>query len=440
MMPNGLVRLSIHHPSDARGDADAPTVDVALPSEIAVAELMPALVRACGAHRESPTAWQLCALGGQPLDHSTTLAHNDVRDGDMLLLTTDAPLGRYVDAASVTTALAAEAAPPTDASGLRLIGCLWFLLCGALLTCWAGLDAQGPARHGIAAAAAVALLAGTVIADRAGLAAGTLTTVGTAAVSHVAGVGFLTVPGGPGAANVFLGAVAAASAAVFLARTTRCGPAVLTALAAVSVTVAVATGCAVIWQLSGSALGGVLIAAAIIGLTVAPRLAIAAAGLTPSVPREHEDDADRPRDADPERGRALLAGLVTGTAAAAAAGALLVAVGVGHAPTPAAAVLTAVTAVALTLRSRSYVSCRIPLTIAGIACTTVTLALIALRLPGSWAGPVAALTGLSLLFPPRLLGPAAARVADALEYTALAAVIPLTCWLAGLFDIVGGSR
>jgi hypothetical protein len=55
-------------------------------------------------------------------------------------------------------------------------------------------------------------------------------------------------------------------------------------------------------------------------------------------------------------------------------------------------------------------------------------------------GALATLAGLALPAPVGVAGPLAIRVVDALEYLALAAIVPLTGWLTGVFELVGYLR
>ncbi|MEX3648732.1 type VII secretion integral membrane protein EccD, partial [Mycolicibacterium porcinum] len=56
---------------------------------------------------------------------------------------------------------------------------------------------------------------------------------------------------------------------------------------------------------------------------------------------------------------------------------------------------------------------------------------------GSWAGVLAVAAGIAVVWPVTVQSPMAARLADVIEYGALAAVVPLACWLAGAFHLFG---
>jgi type VII secretion integral membrane protein EccD len=165
---------------------------------------------------------------------------------------------------------------------------------------------------------------------------------------------------------------------------------------------------------------------------------LVAAGQTLDV----EGDADR-RAA---RGRWLLTALVTGASGSALAGVLLVAVGgaaVG-APWPVDAGFCGAVGVALLLRSRSHADgwCRTALTTCGMGCLTAAFTGVSAAMPGQafWIAVSTVAAGSVALSPAArsAAGPVAARAVDALEYIALTAVVPLACWIAGVFAAIRG--
>ena len=91
---HSLCRLTVQDGEDAGSLA----VDLALPRNADVGLLMPPIVDLV--HRDDDPAaarrWRLARICGSPLDESMTLNENDVRDGDLLVLTTaDAPTLRW---------------------------------------------------------------------------------------------------------------------------------------------------------------------------------------------------------------------------------------------------------------------------------------------------------------------------------------------------------
>lgn len=67
-------------------------VDLALPSALAVAEIMPQLLRFCAPEErvDAPAAWRIGRLGGPELDPAGTLSDAGVADGEVLELRADA--------------------------------------------------------------------------------------------------------------------------------------------------------------------------------------------------------------------------------------------------------------------------------------------------------------------------------------------------------------
>ncbi|HTM83802.1 MAG TPA: type VII secretion integral membrane protein EccD [Mycobacterium sp.] len=445
-MPDALCRVSIHYAPSADGTRPA-TVDLALPAVMAVGELLPSIVDAVGLGGEMLRNWRLSRIGGPTLDESMTLAQNAIHDGDALFLGTSAvPEPRIYDQ-NRTAALAAGMPGTRFPSRLRSAGCLCGALLGTSVLAWAGLGTHGAGRIAPAAVAVAAVVAAVAAAHRLRLAPIIVATLHLTAVLQVTVLGFLIVPAGPAAANFFLAAAAAASAGAVLLRAyaddTSAGAIILTAVVTFAVTVSAAMGGAVMWPLTLPALGAILATLGLGVLSVAPRLSIALADLTPSIPDLDAEPEESPRDRDELRaahGHRTLTGLVTGCCGAVALGVLLVAAGARNPVTPAAIAFTAAIGVALALRARSYAAshCRAALTAAGLIGMAATFVLIAAWLPShaNWLGAAAVGAGLAALVPTAAAGPAALRAVDALEYGALAVVVPLTCWLAGIFDLV----
>ncbi len=132
--------------------------------------------------------------------------------------------------------------------------------------------------------------------------------------------------------------------------------------------------------------------------------------------------------------------LVAGCSAAAALGTTVLALTGAQRVTAVEVVFAAVVGVALLLRARTYASghCRTATAICGFLSLTAAFALMVAWDPtrGSWAGILAVSAGMAALWPVTVQSPMAERLADAVEYSALAAVVPLACWLAGVFDLV----
>lgn len=439
-MPDSLRHVSIHCAPPGRPDQGA-TVDLSLPSALTVAELLPWIVDAFAAGDGTSCGWQLTHLGGARLDESTTLAQNDIRDGDLLVLT--AAVDRPRPTRPVIAALGADSPGDGEPAGLRIAGGLWACTVGLLALTWTGLHSDGSGRIAAAAVAAVAVTLVAVIAAHLGLDATVVATLDLAAVAAAAAVGFLVVPAGPAPANFFLAAVAAGTLGAVLIRISDCGTEILLAVVTVAAVVAVATAGAVLWPMPAAAVGAVIGASGVGLLALTPRLSIALAGLTPQPP---ETDPATPDDDPPDAedraagGHRNLVGLVLGCSAAAALGTgVLARSALGHVRAVDVGFAAAV-GLALLLRSRTYASgrCRTGPIIGGFCALTAAFVLAVSWAPGpgSWAGIGAVTAGVAVLWPVTVHNPMAARLADAVEYGALAAVAPLACWLAGAFDLV----
>ncbi|WP_458319574.1 type VII secretion integral membrane protein EccD [Mycolicibacterium brisbanense] len=433
-MPNALCRVAIH--CELPGAGEVATVDLSLPSSMTVGQLLPAIADAVGAGT-GPRRWILSRVGGPSLDESMSLSQHDIRDGDLLLLSAAAvPEPRPHDP-SLIGALA-QAIPDNPHPALRPVGCLGAVLIGALTL----VAADGVGRVATAAALTVAVTGAAMAARRAQCGPHSATVLDVCAVLLAAVLGFLVVPGGPAAANIFLAAVASASVGAVLLRVSDGSTVMLIAVVAATATVGMVSGVAVIWPMSAAALGAVVASTAMGGLTASPRLSIALAGLTPALPGD-DDEPDGDIAGRVLRGSRTLTGLVTGFSAAAALGTMIVAVDAGH--PPATAAFIGAIGVALMLRARSHASglCRIALAAAGFAATTAIFVLIVAWAPRSahWAAGIAVSAGLAALTPgvaTLATGHRATRILDAVEYLALASVAPLACWLAGLFDLARG--
>ncbi|MFV8053651.1 type VII secretion integral membrane protein EccD [Mycobacterium sp. 48b] len=443
-MPDSLRHVSIHRgtPTDTR---DAATVDLSLPAAMTVGELLPWIVDALGATDGTPRRWQLAHLGGRCLDESSTLVQNDIHDGDLLVLAGygDQPPSERPQVGTLAANSDRDGLP----AGLRVAASFWACTLGLLALMWAGLGTDGWDRIAPIAAVSVTVTAIAMAAPRRGLHSSTATaTLNGAAVASVAVLGFLVVPGGPAPANFFLAMTAAGSLGAMLIRVSGDSRQLLLAAVTVAVLFAIPTVFAVLWPLATPALGAVAGALGLGLLPLAPRLSIALAGLTPPVPEypgpEEEVATDDASDAGARAllGHRNLASLVAGCSAAAALGTVILALGSLQRVTVVGVAFAAAVGIALLLRSRTYASghCRTVTAICGFLSLTAAFSLAVAWAPahGSWTGILAVAAGVAALWPVTVQSPAAARLADAVEYAALAAVVPLACWLAGAFDLV----
>jgi type VII secretion integral membrane protein EccD len=391
-------------------------IDLALPSGTPVIELLPAILELVD-HRdvasETPRRWRLERPAGQHLEESLSLTDNGVHDGELLILHRD-PAPRF-GAAWVDPCRRVAAATSSHLDvGERLMPAACVSTAALASAFLIGTAGSSHATTG-AIIAAVGALATAVTVIRAGA-------PGLAAVLLAGAAGFLAVPSGPAAPNVFLAATAAGCSSLLLIRLGGHPSAVMTAAAGLSLPAAAAT----LVAMPMATAGAVLAATAVGLLTLAPRTAVWAADLA----TEPRFDVDERTAA----GHAVLTGLVAGCAAGAAVGTVVMAIAARTADPVAATAFAAAVGTALVLRARSQADAvrQLALLATGSTCLAAGLAVLCQTRPG-YAGPVAGgliLVGLTLGRVP-VTGAAVARWLDRVEYVALAAVVPAACWVAG---------
>jgi type VII secretion integral membrane protein EccD len=476
----------------------APTtrMDLALPTDLTVAELVP-MLRELAEHAGGravrqpldgdrdgvPAAWCLAAAAGAELPAEATLAELGVLDGDLLRLRrrSEAPPPPVFDdpVVAVAEAVAGPAAdpggwpdePPADADGsaeplsvrpwngrCRRAAAMGSAVAAALAASvlLAAARGFGEPAHPVAAAigglAASAALAGAVrVLPRDGVASVTLA---TSAVPLSSAAGFAALPGVPGAGHLLLAASLASA-------TSAAGLALLSTAAPVLVAGAVATAIAALAALPGlfgfASASGLAAGAAVAALgllPLLPRAGIRLAGLPPPVipttPEEMITADARWELTSAEEIRyqsrlahTYLAGLVLGVVAVASVGAVVAASG-GRWGQLFAAVVAAV----LLLRSRGYVTAAAsaaPLVgglLTGLALVT-GLARTAPELVKLVAVPpllAAAAVAVSLVWtgPRREPSPVLRRAVDVVEAVLVVAAFPLALAVLGLYQLVRG--
>lgn len=435
-----MCRLAVQHGPD--------TVELALPSDAPVGVLLPSIVDLVGPDggaTEEGLQWHLSRIGQGPLDETISLRDNAVRDGELLLLATAAiptpvrvPDDRWH---ALIETCGRQSAPKevTAATGL----CVAML--GATALAWSGV-ATLATRHVVTAGAVAAGAAiAAVVARRARQEPMIVGTLSVIAVVFGAVAGFLAVPPGPSTANALLAAAVAGSISILLLRVTRCAAICLTALVTSAALTSAAAACGVAWTLPLTSTGAALSTLSLGTLGMAARLSITAAGLAPPVPTSElrEDDDFTLMTPQAITAHESLTGLVIGSAAAATLGAVLVASDIPDSR-PAAVLFAAVVGLVLMLRTRTHIDVyrRAALVTAGMAAVAAGCADIVVSIPGqaNWVCLAAAAAGVSMLG--RGFGAAgnllARRAIDVLEYVALAAVLPLACWVGGLYGLVRG--
>jgi type VII secretion integral membrane protein EccD len=429
MMPDSMCRLAVQHGPD--------TVELALPTDAPVGVLLPSvvdLVEPGGRAADEGLRWHLSRVGHGPLDEAITLHDNGVHDGELLVLAT-APPPTPVRVPDDPWQVLVEThdrrcTPPWTAAA----ACLGVSMLGATVLVWAGIVAQSTGNVVTAGAITATAAAAAVAARRRSPDPIVVVTLSVIAVMFGAITGFLAVPARPSTANALLAAATGFAISLLLLRVTRCGATCLTALATATALTTAATACGVAWALPITTTAALLAALALATLGAAARLSIAAAGLA------HADDDSAELTPHAIAAHHSLTGLVTGSAAAAAFGAALVEAGTPARPN--ALVFSAVVGLVLMLRARTHVDTHrsIALATAGMAAMAADCLAFAISAPAHahWAGLAALATGVVILG--RGFGMTgnvlAHRAVDVLEYAALAAVLPLACWVGDLYVLV----
>jgi type VII secretion integral membrane protein EccD len=429
--------LTIH----GEGGDGSPAVDLALPRDADVGLLIPSIVDLV--RRDADPApvgrWRLARIGGSLLDESMTLNENNVRDGDFLVLSAgEAPALRRVwqdPHRMVADAIDNQRGPAPRIIAVAAMLCAAGI--GAAALWWSGLTTRGHGHLVTGALVAAGTAVGAVAQRRAKdtLPCAALSVV---AAAYAALVGFLAVPAGPSAANALLAATAALSTAIVLLRLTRCGTTCLTAVATCAALAAATEAIGVAWIIPVEAAGALLIVLSLTVLGLAARLSIMVAGLTPDLPAASEEQVALAHQ--------TTTGLVIGSSAAAALGGVLVACGSldGGCSPLSVSLLTAVVGLVLLLRARTH--SEIPRQIAlgagamvGVA-SALTVTVISAPGQAHWATLLTAAVGAAALgwlhsYP---VSPVLRRSVEVLEYLSLAAVLPLACWVVGLYGLVRG--
>ncbi|GAB7049574.1 type VII secretion integral membrane protein EccD [Catenuloplanes indicus] len=476
----GLARVTIAAPRRR--------VDLALPDQIPLAELLPDLLRHAGEsladQGERHGGWLLRRPDGAALLGGRPLRAQGVRDGEILHLTpasTFWPAPEYDDVVDVIAGAPRRTGPWSPAATRIATRAAAVALMPAALPPL--LLAPSPAGAYTAVALTIALLLAAVTASRAYGDAGTAAVLGALALPFAGAGGALLAaagrpaPGFPawwGAPETLVATVAVLLAAVLAAVGTAVHPSVPVAFASAALqTVPAAALALLIPALHAVHAAALLAAAAVCTLGLLPLLAIRLGRLPipaiamPAGPAEPGDPGlDGPGDArwrpsrepgDPgldglrearrrppreavlaalSRTDEFLTGLLAGHALVITGAALVLAVRGGAA----ARVLAASVAVSVLLRTRVLVTThhRVPLLVAG---TAVLLAL-AVATPIGSASPVAAALPVAVALSVLVAGAAwsrrppslyLARAAELLDTAALVSLVPLACVVLGLY-------
>lgn len=434
-MGSGVCRVGVQFESGR--------LDFALPAELAVAAVIPSIVDHAAAHaatrgwQDLPTGWQLSHIDGRPLSPRMSLHGNNVHDGDLLCLSRVEPAAASprTDDAIARVSMSLSAAPRWTPSATRVATSVSTACCAGLAA-YALLCSTSPATTVVSGLLSAVAFAAAVTAQRVYGETLTAITHGVGAAALSALTAYLLVPGDAAPPRIMLAGTVTATAAIVAARGIGAGTAVFAGIGSLGVLAAAAAGVRMAASISVEAAGAVLAAAALGLLVLAPRLAIRIA----RVPIPRLSDPADPGPVRPYPAHAIVTGLVCGASGAAAAGVFLVARGGGYV----GMALATATAIALIARTGVHVDLiqAAALLIGGMACLAALFAGIVARWPGvaHWiavaaAGAAAASIAWSSRATP---SPVARKGIELVEYTALACVIPLACWVCGVFAAVRG--
>lgn len=431
-MDDPLCRVSIQH---ARRQH---VVDLVLPRHAELGLLLPdivGLVADGAASDAAPQGWRLDRLRGGHCDESMTLHESGVSDGDVMVLS---PVGAPAPGPLPEDAFrAVSGAEPGPESRPAISAGFWTCagLASLIALGYSGIHggAPMPATGTASISAAVCLIA----AWRRDAMRSTLHGL---AVGFICVAGFLAVPGDGGTPGVTLGAAAGCVASLWLLRTAGGDVCSLTAAATASAAVAAVASFSLMVSVDLAAWGAVLGALSLGVLSVAGRVTLVLSGLRPPFPGEGIG-ADPISAAAAAGGRDVFAGLVTGSATATTLAVVAIATGcLGAATWLPGFAMVAVLAALLLLRTRCYADprCRNALGWCGLICATAAVALATVSAP-RYAGPAVVLTVALAGWCRAGQGKRAsswARGGDVAEYILLAAVVPLACWVADVYELV----
>jgi type VII secretion integral membrane protein EccD len=452
----GLRRVSVH--------AGTAVVDLSLPAGVPVATLIPPIVDILeGRDADSSSGlvgrrYHLSLPGASALDTSTTLAQNGIRDGAVMVLSqarTPPPVPRYDDVAEAVSATldttARRSNQSRDRQATRLTGAV-------VASCLTGVGTVTLIRNalsgnvtsyrgataGVAVLVAFVTLLFAVFAHRAhsdSIAGLTLSVIATV---FAAVAGFLAVPGAPGVPSVLLAAMAAAVMSVLAMRLSGCGVVTLTAVSCFAMVVAIAALAGVITAAPLRIVGSLSALVCLGLLGVAARLSIVLARLSPRLPPAADLDTADCLAAKAIRADKWLTSLLASFSCSAAVGAIITVL--TGAPRLSCIAFATVTGSLLLLYARPMGRSRtLMFVVSGIATTGTTFGVIAASTPdhGPWIAAMTAMLAATAIYlgfvaPAMSLSPVVRRSVELLECLALVAMVPLTCWICGLYGTVRG--
>ncbi len=357
--------------------------------------------------------------------------------------------------------LAATARPWTRQAA-RLISVLaasWLAGTGAAVlfrTAFAANDDRRSSCAGVAAVVCFIALPAAAVAYRVFRDRAAGLTLGLAASGFAALAGLLAVPGNLGAPNALLATAATATSATAM-RVIGCCATVFTALACFAAIEAAAAAVGAVTAIPLPAIGAVSAAISLVLVEASAPVSIMLAGLSSQVTVEPEIERKKTMSApyrlsvNAIRAKTWLVSLVAAFSAAAALGAIGATAGSYFAggPPSLGIAFAGITGGVLLLRARSHrdLATSVPLVVAGIATLSATLVIAAVAYPLNTpyiaaASTMLAAVALCLSFVGQTMrfSPIGRRSIELLEYFALALIVPLACWICGLYSAARGMN
>lgn len=316
--------------------------DVALPAELPLREILPAVKRLVPPDSDdetaSPTPMTLAPIGGPPFSVDASLDTVGVVDGDLLALqpvpagpTAPGVVEDVADAAVIFSAARTRPWGPHRLQvGARLAAAVFVVALSAVAITHRAATASVIGLYAVATLAVLTAVTGLVLRTRSARLA---TQVSAAALLPIASAFWLAVPGLWGSPHVMLAAAGVAAWSLIVLTQTEDGVGLFTATAVVGVGALLVAGAAALWQLPARTVGCALILVALLLTVSAPALAamwarfplpvIPAPGdPTPSSPAARVL-ADLPRRV--RVGEAHQTGVIAGSVLLSSAGSLIVA-------------------------------------------------------------------------------------------------------------------
>jgi type VII secretion integral membrane protein EccD len=452
--------VTVAHPRRVTVVTPSTRIDLALPLQATVAEVVAQVVSLAGLDDADPEAaaggWLLSRLGDSPLVAGRSVAATDIADGDVLYLSRrsdrlpPALFDDVIDAVAEATRTRPDGWTPAATRGTAVVVAAAATLAGTAVLAAAG--APWGTAVGVAAALATALvIAGAALSRAAGdSVVGAVAAMSALPLAAWAGARAVSdpaalVPSGPAALLVAGAAVTLTAVVAGIAVGDAVAPFVAVALVGVA---ALVTG--LVALTTGAPAADLAAGTAVVTMLMAPGLPMLAVRLArlplPTVP---VDMAEFRRDETVTTGDEMIAvarrtqDMVTALVAAAVAVqlpclAVLVVDG-----TRWSLVIAAALGLVLTLRARQLLGVvpRLTLLLAGLA-TLAAVAWVLLADAGQgWrvvTAPVAVLAaaglvGYGLTVPRRGSSPYAGRLLDVVEFLALASLLPLLGVVLGLY-------